>query len=426
MKVTLISAALLLTAGGFSAPQAWAQDAIPAAYKQAQSRPALPLNLRRKGQNDVPRVKAGLQVEPFAKISGDIRGMAVRENGDILVLDGKRGQISVLTDRDKDGRLDMTRKLPVRFDRPVSMAMHEDQVYVVDRSAVWKISGTEKKVLAPLSNVKANLDHRPLIVAPQSQYLYLGLSHDDGTARVVAIDRSTGEALPVAKGEGQIRTMAQAKGTALWLGLKNAVIPVQGEIFDQTLGIEFPEHISVNSLYLPTQDSMKARGVNRLGGQFLVGLGQDQYKSGAKLNGRQLVSLKSAFGQPSGAPQLILGGFMGNHGRSSWGEPGEIAWDERGLFAADRQSGTLWRISQLEPKIRIIEKPKEPIKFYESEEIKKPKAKWGSSIEQASSIVTGSSLTSTWEESKLIPKETLMEQMRKEEKDEDEEEDKKD
>ena len=85
---------------------------------------------------------------------------------------------------------------------------------------------------------------------------------------------------------------------------------------------------------------------------------------------------------------------------------------------ADTQSGHVWRISQLEPKIRIIDKPKDPIKFYQSDEIKKPKAEWGSSIEQVSSIVSGSLIAADWEQNKLIPKETLMEKLRKEEKSE--------
>ena len=418
MKLRLVS---LMMCAGLGATAAHAQKTISVGYDKPQQVISSPLHLRHGSQSEQPMVSAGLQVEKFTDFRGGIRAMAVRENGDILILETGSNHLSVVTDRDKDGNPDMTRRLPTQFNNPVSLVAEGDQIYVVDQSAVWEVSKTGQTMVASLQNIKANFEYRPLIMAPKAQFLYLGLSHDDGTSRIVAIDRSSGQAQPVASGPGQIRALAQSKGTALWVGLENKIVPVQGQSYDPSLGVSFPDHVSVDQIYLPTQDSLSARGVNRLAGQFLVSLRQDNYVKGAKVNGRRLVGFNSAFGQPNGDPVSILSGFLANHGRSSWGQPGPGIWDERGLFVGDVQSGAIWRISQLVPKIRIVEKPKEPIKFYESDEIKKPKASWGSSIENGSSIISGSHLATDWETSSLIPKETLMEKLRKEEEGEEEE-----
>lgn len=407
---------LAFAAFGFLSVCAEAQQTISIGYEKPTITNEMPLSLRSPSHNEMPSVKAGLQVEKFAALSRHTRGLAVRENGDLLTLDQNRGRITVLTDRSKDGRMDMRKTLPLQFNNPVALAVHEDVIYVADQDAVWEISDGTQKVLASLKNANALTEHRPIMIAPDTQYLYLGLSQNNGQSRVVAIDRFSGQAQSVAAGEGEITSFAQVKGTALWLGLDNELVPVQGEIYDRSLGITLPDHVSVEQVYLPTSDSMIAPGVSSLAGKFLVALDQDNYGAAKEFKGRRIIAFKSAFGRPDGQPVSVMEGFLANHGRSAWGEPGAMAWDERGLFVADRQNGIIWRLSQLKPKIRIVEKPKKDIKFYKSDEIKKPKAKWGSSIEQASSIISGSTLTSSWEESKLIPKETLMQKLRNEEK----------
>ncbi len=412
---------LCLALCAISAP-VYAQETISIGYQAPKETQLLPLNLRGPAQNEQPRVLAGLQVEKFAKTSPDIRGLALGPKGELLVLDGRRSQISVLIDRDKDGRLDMTRRLPARFTHPVSMITYEDLIYVADATAVWEISPAGQRKLASLANVDAHVDARPLLLAPDNMHIYLGLAQPDGQSKIVSINRVTGLAKPVAEGEGEITSLAQAKGTALWVGMKTSLLPVNSGQFDKSLAIELPTHVSLEGIYLPTADEMTARGLASLAGKFLMILGQDHYGAESEFVGRQVVTLNSSFGQPDGKPTTIIGGFLANHGRTAWGQPGPMVWDERGLFLADKQSGIIWRVSRLEPKIRILDQQAEnkEIKFYKSEEIKKPKASWGSSIKNGSSIVSGSQLASDWEQSALIPKETLMEKLRKKESGEDE------
>lgn len=394
-----------------------AQETLSFGYQTPAGKQLMPLNLRGAGHSERPTVLAGLQSETFTKTSLDIRAMALGPKGELLVLDGRRGQISVMIDRDKDGGLDMTRRLPASFSNPAAMITHEDLIYVSDADAVWEISQDGQRKLASLANVNALQDARPLLMAPDNMHIYLGLSHTDGSAKIVAINRVSGVAQSVATGEGKIISLAQVKGTALWAGLENALVPVKDAGFDSSLGLRFPDHVSLKSVYLPTADSMIAKGLSPLAGKFLLTLGQDHYGAKDEFSGRKVVALNSSFGQPDGKPSTIIGGFLANHGRSAWGEPGPMVWDERGVFLGDQQSGTIWRISRLEPKIRIVDRPKEKkeVKFYKSEEVKKPKASWGSSIDNASSIMSGSLIASDWESKSLIPKETLMEKLRKEE-----------
>ena len=413
VKLLSVAAYGLMAVLGFDAS---AQQTLSIGYEKPNSANQIPLNLRSPSQNEIPIVKAGLQAEKFTKLSANIRGMAVLENGDILVLDQKRGRITVLTDRAKDGRIDMRKTLPIQFNNPVSLTVFEDLIYVADQEAVWVISGMEKRALASLQNIRALPDNRPILIAPDTQYLYLGLSQSDDQSQVVAIDRMTGQAQSVAQGKGEIKSLAQVKGTALWLSIDHKLVPVQGKTYDYSLGASLPEHISVDHVYLPAREDMSAPGLGALAGKFLVAMGQDYYGAKQAQSGRQIMAFGSAFGQPDGEPISVMSGFMANHGRSAWGQPGHMVWDERGLFVADKQSGIIWKVSQLVPKIRMVESPKKDIKFYKSDEKKKPKAKWGSSIEQASTIVSGSLLGKNWEDSSLIPKETLMEKLRREDK----------
>jgi len=415
MKVFL--SVLLLALLSLAGVAAEAQKTISVGYERdVLPGRDMPLNLRHRSQSELPRVLAGLQVESYAKTPAEIKGMAVRPNGEILLLDGERGQIIILSDRDKDGRLDMTRKMPARFSGAVSMAIVEEDIYVVDARAVWEVSTSGQRVLASLENIDALPDNRPLIAAPQAQFLYLGLTRKDGTSLVVSIDRTSGAAAQIAEGEGEITTLAQTKGSPLWLGMDNQLVPVSSsKNYDKSRRVEFPDHISVQKVYLPTSESLSGQGLSSLNGKFLISLGQDLSMPEAEISGRQILALNSSFGQPDGLPVSIVSGFLRNHGRAAWGEPKHMVWDERGLFFADTQSGTIWRVSRLKPKFRIVERPKAPVKFYESDEVKKPKAQWGSSISQGSKIVSGSELSRDWAESKLIPKETYMEKLRRSE-----------
>jgi hypothetical protein len=72
----------------------------------------------------------------------------------------------------------------------------------------------------------------------------------------------------------------------------------------------------------------------------------------------RLIAIPTEFGQVSGAPRVLADGFLTRSGHSAWGEPGAMLMDKRGLFFADKENGTVWRLSPTpppQPKITIVD-----------------------------------------------------------------------
>ncbi len=392
-----------------------AQSLISVGYERAPEERTIPLNARNRSPSEFPVVKAGLQPSIFSKGFGEVVDLALGEQGELYILDGRNGRITVITDRNRDGMPDITRKLSVTFNQPRSLVAHEGRLYVADQDAVWIYEAGEKKLFASLANVDIHRNHLPIIVSPDGNQILLGINFKNGTSSVLALNAKTGFAAIQATGTGPISAMAQAKGSLLWLSIDNRLIPVSNGQFDEAMARQLPAADGIKAVYLPDAEQLTAKGLGYLAGQFLVSQEQEFYNRKPGETSRNVVAISSTFGQPDGSAVPVIAGFLGNHGRSAWGQPGAMVWDERGLFLADQQNGIIWRIHQLEPKITFSDRA-EPVKFYEAEDVKKPKASWGSSIENGSSIVTGSALATDWEENKLIPKETLMERLRREEK----------
>lgn len=406
--------AILILAGLLSFG-AQAQVMINVGYEPEEKPRTIPLNTRNRSPSEFPTVKAGLQPSIFSRALGNVTALSLGQDGELYSLDSRSGRITVMTDRNRDGQPDITRKLSVQFNGPRSMVASEGVLYVADQDAVWAYNDGEKRLLASLSNVDFDESYLPLILTPDGQHLYLAVTDRNRQSRIIAINKSSGHAANLASGPGPVRAMAQTKGSSLWLGIGNTLVPVVNGEFELTLARKFAFADGIEAIYLPDADSLNAQGLGFLAGQFLVALEQKFFSHGQTQTARNVVSIGSTFGRPDGDIKSVVDGFLGNHGRSAWGAPGAMVWDERGLFLADRQSGIIWRVHRLVPKITFSDKPA-PVKFYEEDEIKTPKASWGSSIKSGSSIITGSTLATEWPDSGLIPKETLMEQMRREDK----------
>lgn len=393
-----------------------AQTTTNASFESIKDKPAMPLSIRHRSPSEIPSVKAGLQASIFAKGFGEIEAMAIGQNGALYLLDSRSGRLTEITDRNRDAKPDITRKLPFQFNGPRSLIAKGDTLYVADRDAVWAVANREQKMLASLSNIDIDRTFLPMTLSPDEQSLFLAVTDRSEQSRIVQIDLETGQAAMIAKGKGPVRAIAQAKGSPLWVAISNRLVPVSGGEFSENLSQAFPQTETIGVLYLPGTDIQNTKGLGYLAGQFLITQDQTrQSRRGGKTT-RNVVSIASTFGQPDGKPVPVVDGFMANYGRAAWGRPGSMVWDSRGLFLADKQNGLIWRISQIEPKITFSDRPvSDAIKLYEDDDIKKPQAEWGSSISQGSSILSGSSLTADWEENKQIPKETLMEQLRREE-----------
>ncbi len=377
-----------------------------------------PLHARRKSSAEKPKAKTGVQVDTYAKNLGQISAIDTGDKGEIYVLNQFNGTLSVLEDRELDGRMDMQRPLQSGFTQPSGLVLAGEHIYISDATAIWVMdrTGGTKRVLASLEKVQASPENRPLSLSPDGKWLYLGLSKADGTARIVRVNRQSGQAENLSAGPGPVRALAQAKGTPLWVAVNNSLIAVTTERYSLGEAHHMEPGVLVQGFYLPAEANAMPEIFNELTGQFLVLQGGGARLSGKSSGGQNLVAVPVSFGQPQNKMQVVIDGLVTNHGRTVWGEFSDIAWDARGLFLADRQNGIIWKASKAVDKPKILSPKEKPeTKFQAASSVKKPKAKWGSSIAKASTITTGSTLSENWKEQSLMPEETLMEKLRREE-----------
>ncbi len=388
----------------------------------------MPLQERNAGgKKDLPQTAPHLQVSAFSSGLGQISGLALGEDGAVFVLDSKSGRVLVLSDKERDGSVDLTRILANGLNNPVSMTRWAGELLVVDQDAIWRINinTRAKSKLASLQNSDALPSLRPIIISPNGDEVILGLNQSDGSGKLIAIDRESGMARILVNADEPIRALSQVKGGPIWIGLTNTLVPFADGKVNMDASYQLAENHFVEGIYLPTSTDMTATSLSNLAGKFLVVTGQENQTRRDEVSGRNVIALDSSFGIPGGKPSAVVDGFITNHGRAAWGKPKALVWDERGLLLADAQNGVIWRISKREKLVKIS-KPEESevAKFYADDDVKKPKTKWGSSIDTGSSLVSGSHIAKNWEDNRLIQSGTLMERLRKEENTfEDEDED---
>ncbi|KUJ83518.1 oxidoreductase [Microbulbifer sp. ZGT114] len=82
----------------------------------------------------------GFGVTLFADDVPNARWLAITRNGDVLVSQPKRGQVSLLqADADQDGRTDGQRVLIDGLRRPHGLFLHEDWLYIAESDAVGRV-----------------------------------------------------------------------------------------------------------------------------------------------------------------------------------------------------------------------------------------------------------------------------------------------
>jgi len=378
----------------------------------------MPLQERNAGGNDKPRTAPYLGVSMFSSGLGEISDLALGENGEVFVLDSRTGRVLILSDKELDGSVDLTRILVSGLNNPASMVRRANELLIADQDAIWRIDiqSREKTELVSLRNSQAFPSPRPMIMSQNGRQVFLGLSQSDGSGKLIAIDRKTSVATILATLDEPIRALSQVRGGPIWIGLNNTLIPYSDGKVNMEAKHELAENHSIEKIYLPTSADMTAKSLTNLAGKFLIISGQDLQTARGQDSGRNVIALDSSFGIPDGRPSAVVDGFVTNYGRAAWGKPKALIWDERGLLLADSQNGVIWRVSKRELAIKISEPEETKIaKYYNEDVVKKPKAKWGSSIDKGSSLLSGSQIAQNWEDQKLIKSGTLMERLRKEE-----------
>lgn len=391
----------LLSTPSLAAP--W--DVVPLASEtSAASQSPRPVNMQRGGTSNTLQTLEGLTLNIVATGLGDVSAMALGENGTLYTVDKTSGRIWALTDRGQDGKIDLRRPLPFNFDSPTGLTVDGKTIYVVDKKAVWVIEdGQGLRELATLSNAQSTGTMHALLTDAKSPSVTLGITSRDNGVRILDIDKQTGEAMLKADGiDGTLSSLAQRSGSEIWAASGTQLGPLGGK------PVRFTKMQSIAALALPGQYQTPRNWPAQLNDHIIA--------SHQGPRAMQIIAIPTEFGQISGAPRVLVDGFLTLSGYSAWGRPGAMLMDERGLFFADGHNGTVWRLSpkpRPQPKITIVDtadlpprpegEPKlaaGPKAIGIESSIKGTQIDAKSSIVQPSSIIYGSKLIKDYDEKK--------------------------
>lgn len=379
-------------------------DSVPVSTPSSETVQSPQLSMQRGGTSDKLRTLEGLALSEFATSLGTISALAVSDTGTLYAADYKTGRIWVLTDRGGDGTLDMRRPMARAFNHPTGLAVIGETLYVADAQAIWVLHPeTEPHILAPLSNINSQ-GRFPLIKdeTANTASLLMGITQSEGITQsgaiIVRVDTVSGQAVKIADiPETPLHSLSKRKGAPLWVGAGNALRAIDSP----ETGFSFSQQ-NIAAIALPGQHQAPANWPPALKEAIIAS------QTGPKA--MQLIAIPTEFGQPSGAPRVLVEGFLSGSGRSAWGEPGPIVMDKRGLFFADTHNGTIWRLSA-KPKIDtpkvIITKTNDDKKLADAKPEKSPlligsgitgsQIGVASQLGSASQLETGSTIIDAYE-----------------------------
>jgi glucose/arabinose dehydrogenase len=369
-----------------------------------------------------PNAAQGLRVAAFATGLIHPRWMLVLPNGDVLVAEtdakpepvkrpkdvimllemGKAkggmqpapNRISLLRDRDGDGRADTRTTYIEGLAGPFGMALVGHDLYVADADKLLRYRYAEGADRPAGPGVKvADLPGGPInhhwtknvIASPDGSKLYVtvgsnsnagenGMEQEVDRAAILQIDPATGAKRVYASGLRNPNGMGWNGGT-LW-----TVVNERDEIGDDAS----PDYITsvrpggfygwpwsywgrhVDARPYPRRPDMVARALRpdyaigshtgslgfafadgaQLGPAFASGafIGQHGSWNRSRPIGYRVIFVPFARGKPNGPPVEVLGGFL--HGNEVYGRPVGVAIDKAGaLLVADDAGNKIWRVT---------------------------------------------------------------------------------
>lgn len=354
---------------------------------------------RRRSATERPIVDARLEATVFASQIGDVIAAALDKDGNIYVVDQKRGRVIQLIDRAGDGRLDMRRTVASGLDRPSGVTVIDERLFVVDARAIWETSiyGGEMKAVANLQNSASKISPRWLEAAQDGGSLFLALTHygpQDG-GKIVAVNIETGAARLISTGDGPISAMAVGAGDAIWIASGDKILPVTGRTYKQASGKSLGAQVS--GLVIPGQFADMAEVLHPWQENILASTGKASPHP-QSAGDMTVLAVPTRFGKPLDDTNVFAKGFAAANQRSAWGFPGQMIIDKRGLFIVDQWSRTLWLISAASSKpvedkpVPEIEDAPEEIEEVDAKDDPEEGRFWGSSIEAGSTIPYGSTI----------------------------------
>jgi hypothetical protein len=320
-----------------------------------------------------PRAAAGTQVAAFARDLAHPRWLYVLPNGDVLVAetnappkpeDGKGvkgwamkkvmkkagagvpspNRITLLRDADGDGVAETRTVFLDGLNSPFGMALVGRDFYVANTDAVVRYRYEPGATRASGPGVKivdlpgGPLNHhwtKNLIASPDGSRLYVtvgsnsnaaenGIEREAGRAAIWEVDLATGRHRVFASGLRNPNGLAwEPDSGALW-----TVVNERDELGSDLV----PDYLT----------SVKDGLAVTEGGMYVGEHGSWNRKP---LSGYKVVFVPFVDGKPSGAPRVVLDGFVSPEGEA-YGRPVGLAFDHRGgLLVADDVGDAIWRLS---------------------------------------------------------------------------------
>lgn len=352
-----------------------------------------------RSRNDTLTAIAPLYAQQLQAGLGDISAIIIAENGTLYTLDEAGGRLFALPDRARDGKIDQLRVLSRGFDKPSGLAALGEYLYIADTQAIWRVNPQTRETiqLASLRNSDARPTPRPLTA--RGDTLWLGLTNmvDDGV-KIISLDAGTGHAkLKARYPNGPVTYLADRGDGQIWAALKNGLQPITAEA--NTYPLE--AGVSPLGFVFIGQENLPRKWPKALSGHILAvqtaSAAKQPRSRTPKSGGLNIVAIGTEFSVPQSSLWVFAHGFLKSNLRHAWGTPSALAFDERGLFIADRWNGTLWRVAYDDRPAPVVRnyadtpktelpKPKPSLKPNETETLR------GSLIGSASTLTQGTTL----------------------------------
>ncbi|MCQ4166808.1 sorbosone dehydrogenase family protein [Tahibacter sp. P2K] len=375
-----------------------------------------------------PRAAAGLSVQAFARGLDHPRWLYVLPNGDVLVAEtnappdsratkGIKGtvmksasqkagaavpspnRITLLRDADGDGTAEQRSVLLQGLSSPFGMTLVDGSLYVANADSLVRYAyragetqiGAAATKVAELPHGPGPLNHhwtKSLLASKDGKYLYVGVGSNSNIAeggidkegdraRILQIDRVSGETRPYATGlRNPVGLDWEPHSGALWAvvnerdELGNDLVPdyltaVRDGAFYGWPYSYFGAH--VDKRVEPQQPELVAKtvvpdyalgahtaslglafnGDGLLAAPFGAGafIGQHGSWNRKPPSGYKVIFVPFSNGKPSGVPRDVLGGFLDDKGNAQ-GRPVGVALDRKGaLLVADDVGNVIWRVT---------------------------------------------------------------------------------
>ncbi len=305
-------------------------------------------------------------------------------------------RITLLRDSDGDGKIDLRSVFLTGLNSPFGMAVVGDTLYVANTDAVvsfpykageTKITAEPKKIY-DLNALFPNMHWtRNLAAAPDGKHLYVsvgsnsnigegGLDKEKGRARVIEIDLATGKGIAYAVGLRNPVGMDWDDQGRLWTVVNERDMLGSDMVPDYLARVEFASDYGWPWHYYGGFTDHRVRPENEEKreyerrpdyalGPHVAALGLafsskaklgDSFASGAfiarhgswnrkPISGYDVVFVKFAHSEPTGALQNVLSGFISKDGKAK-GRPTMLAIDKSGaLLVSDDVGNRIWRVT---------------------------------------------------------------------------------